>query len=89
MTHLPADSCQPNPAAPLARPKLERQKTSQSDGSVPSPTARRPGLELRRVNVDFASWMVESLDREARRLGVARQSVIKVWIADGLKEEAS
>ncbi len=51
--------------------------------------ARRPGLEQRRVNVDFPLWMVESLDREAKRLGVTRQSVIKVWIADRLKRKAS
>ncbi len=51
--------------------------------------ARGPGLESRSVNVDFPSWMVESLDREARRLGVTRQSVIKIWIADRLKEKAS
>lgn len=47
--------------------------------------ARRPGIEQRRVNVDFPAWMVESLDREARRLGVTRQSVIKVWIAERLE----
>jgi len=47
--------------------------------------ARRPGLEPRRVNVDFPSWMVAALDREARRLGVTRQSVIKVWIAERLE----
>lgn len=47
--------------------------------------ARRPGLEQRRVNVDFPVWMIESLDREARRLGVTRQSVIKVWIAERLE----
>ncbi|HET8640893.1 MAG TPA: CopG family transcriptional regulator [Pseudonocardiaceae bacterium] len=46
---------------------------------------RRPGIEQRRVNVDFPAWMVESLDREARRLGVTRQSVIKVWIAERLE----
>lgn len=51
--------------------------------------ARRPGLEQRRVNVDFPMWMIESLDREAKRLGVTRQSVIKVWIADRLKRRAS
>ena len=51
--------------------------------------ARRPGLEPRRVNVDFPSWMVESLDREAKRLGVTRQSIIKVWIAERLAREAS
>ena len=47
--------------------------------------ARRPGLEQRRVNVDFPAWMIESLDREARRLGVNRQSIIKVWIAERLE----
>ncbi|HUP02306.1 MAG TPA: CopG family transcriptional regulator [Gemmatimonadota bacterium] len=51
--------------------------------------ARRPGQEQRRVNVDFPSWMVESLDREAKRLGVTRQSIIKVWIAERLEEKAS
>jgi hypothetical protein len=47
--------------------------------------ARRPGWEQRRVNVDFPVWMIESLDREARRLGVTRQSIIKVWIAERLE----
>ncbi len=51
--------------------------------------ARRPGLVQRRVNVDFPSWMVESLDREAERLGVTRQSVIKVWIAERLAQRTS
>jgi len=46
---------------------------------------RRPALEQRRVKVDFPSWMIESLDREARRLGVTRQSIIKVWIAERLE----
>ncbi len=47
--------------------------------------ARRPRVEQRRVNVDFPVWMIESLDREARRLGVTRQSIIKVWIAERLE----
>ena len=51
--------------------------------------ARRPGQEQRRVNVDFPSWIVESLDREAKRLGVTRQSIIKIWIAEKLEERAS
>jgi hypothetical protein len=46
--------------------------------------AQRPGQKAKRVNVDFPEWMVQSLDREAHRLGVTRQSVIKVWIADRL-----
>ena len=48
--------------------------------------ARRPNLEARRVNVDFPNWMVASLDHEARRLGVTRQSLIKLWLADKLEE---
>ncbi len=51
--------------------------------------ARRPLQEQRRVNVDFPTWMIESLDREARRLGVTRQSVIKVWLAERLEQTAS
>jgi hypothetical protein len=43
--------------------------------------ARRPNLEARRVNVDFPAWMVRDLDKEAGRLGVTRQSLIKMWIA--------
>ena len=46
---------------------------------------RRPGLTALRVNVDLPAWMVEALDREARRLGVTRQSVIKLWIAEQLE----
>jgi hypothetical protein len=48
--------------------------------------ARRPGQEPKRVNVDFPEWMVESLDREAKRLGVTRQSIIKVWVAQRLEK---
>jgi hypothetical protein len=44
--------------------------------------ARRPGLETRRVNVDFPAWVVAGLDRQAKRLGVTRQALIKMWIAE-------
>ncbi len=47
--------------------------------------ARRPNLEAKRVNVDFPTWMVQSIDNEARRLGVTRQSLIKLWLADKLE----
>jgi hypothetical protein len=50
---------------------------------------RKPAQEQRRVNVDFPAWMVKSLDREARRLGVTRQSIIKVWIAERLERKVS
>lgn len=49
-------------------------------------TATRPNREQKRVNVDFPLWMVDSLDREASRLGVTRQSIIKVWIAERLEK---
>ena len=47
--------------------------------------ARRPNLDAKRVNVDFPVWMVELLDRESRKLGVTRQSLIKLWLADKLE----
>jgi hypothetical protein len=47
--------------------------------------AYRPNLEPRRVNVDFPSWVVNGLDREAQRLGVTRQALIKMWIAERLQ----
>lgn len=50
---------------------------------------RRPAQEQRRVNVDFPVWMIESLDREARRLGITRQSIIKVWISERLERKVS
>ena len=50
--------------------------------------AKRVNQDPRRVNVDFPSWMVRSLDKEAGRLGVTRQSIIKVWIAERLKGNA-
>ncbi|MGO9377814.1 MAG: type II toxin-antitoxin system BrnA family antitoxin [Dissulfurispiraceae bacterium] len=46
--------------------------------------ARRPAQEQKRVNVDFPLWMIHLLDKEARRLGVPRQSIIKVWVAERL-----
>ncbi len=47
--------------------------------------SKRVMQEQRRVNVDFPTWMIESLDREAGRLGVTRQSIIKVWLAERLE----
>jgi len=49
--------------------------------------ATRPGLEQRRVNVDLPAWMINSLDIEAKRVGVTRQSIVKVWLAERLKAE--
>jgi hypothetical protein len=52
-------------------------------------TLKRPNQAARRVNVDFPSWMIDSLDREAGKLGVTRQSIIKVWLAERLEGLAS
>jgi hypothetical protein len=49
---------------------------------------QRPNQTPRRVNVDFPEWMIASLDKEATRLGVTRQSIIKVWLAERLERPA-
>ncbi len=51
--------------------------------------ARRPNIEARRVNVDFPAWVVDALDREAGLRGVPRQSLIKLWIVERLKQETA
>ena len=51
--------------------------------------ARRPNQEQKRVNVDFPLWMIQSLDKEAKRLGVPRQSIIKIWLAERLHKTAA
>jgi len=48
---------------------------------------KRLKTETKKVNVDFPEWIIESLDKEAKKIGVTRQSIIKVWIAERLKEE--
>ena len=48
--------------------------------------AKRPKQEQKRVNVDFPLWMIQLLDKEAKRLGVPRQSIIKVWVAERLEK---
>ena len=50
--------------------------------------ARRPNQEQKRVNVDFPLWMIQFLDKEAKRLGVPRQSIIKIWLAERLQKSA-
>ena len=52
-------------------------------------TMRRPNQEQKRINVDFPSWVVKSLDREAARIGVTRQSIIKVWLVERLRAETA
>jgi hypothetical protein len=48
--------------------------------------AKRPVQAHKRVNVDFPQWMIQLLDKEAKRLGVPRQSIIKIWVAERLKK---
>ena len=49
--------------------------------------AFRPNLEQRRVNLDLPNWMIASLDQEAKRVGVTRQSIMKVWMSERIKAE--
>ncbi len=49
---------------------------------------RKPVLEQKRVNVDFPIWMINALDKEAKRLGVTRQSIIKIWLAERLEKSS-
>ena len=51
--------------------------------------ARRINQKPRRVNVDFPEWMIQSLDKEADRLGITRQSIIKVWISERLARKTA
>jgi hypothetical protein len=67
--------------------KFDRGEDISSDLDLSK--ARRRNQEPRRINVDFPTWMVESLDREAKRLGVTRQSIIKIWIAEMLEQKVS
>nr|VFK61402.1 MAG: hypothetical protein BECKTUN1418F_GA0071002_12542 [Candidatus Kentron sp. TUN]VFK70339.1 MAG: hypothetical protein BECKTUN1418E_GA0071001_12572 [Candidatus Kentron sp. TUN] len=52
-------------------------------------TMHRPNQEQKRIGVDFPSWVIDSLDREASRIGVTRQSIIKVWLVERLQAEAA
>jgi len=48
---------------------------------------RRPGLESRRVNVDFPEWIIEKLDFQSKLIGVSRQSLIKLWVSERIQQE--
>ena len=71
--------------------KFDQQFDDGADimASLDLSKARRVQQAQRRVNVDFPTWMIESLDREASKLGVTRQSVIKVWLAERLQATTS
>lgn len=65
------DKAQPAPAAPVAP-------------APPEPP--QPGLELRRVTIDFPEWVIESLEAESRLIGVSKQAIVKMWIAERLQQ---
>lgn len=71
--------------------KFEQQFDDGADltDSLDLSKAKRVLQEQKRVNVDFPTWMIDSLDREASKLGVTRQSVIKVWLAERLEATTS
>lgn len=52
-------------------------------------TLKRPNQNQKRINVDFPTWVIDSLDREARRVGVTRQSIIKLWLVERLEERGA
>jgi len=52
-------------------------------------TIKRPNQKQKRINVDFPAWVIDSLDREAGRVGVTRQSIIKLWLVERLEEKVA
>ena len=64
------------------------EKNADLGAALDLSKARRVLQQQKRVNVDFPAWMVASLDREAGKLGVTRQSIIKVWLAERLEKQA-
>jgi hypothetical protein len=50
---------------------------------------RKPNLEPKRINIDFPTWMVKSLDAEAKHIGVSRQAIIKTWLAERMQRLAT
>jgi hypothetical protein len=68
--------------------RLFDEGSNEIDQYLDWSSARRPGLELKRVNVDFPQWMIARLDREAKRRGVTRQALIKMWLSDRLDQAA-
>jgi len=68
--------------------RLFDEGSDEIDHYIDWSSARRPGLETKRVNVDFPQWMVAKLDAEAKRRGVTRQALIKMWLSDRLDRAA-
>ena len=73
---------------PMKAKEIEKRFDEDRDisKSLDLSKARRPAQEQKRVNVDFPLWMIQLLDKESKRLGVPRQSIIKVWVAERLEK---
>ena len=54
---------------------------------VDKSSIRRPGLEVRRVNIDFPEWIIQKLDFQSKLIGVSRQALIKLWISERVQQE--
>ena len=67
--------------------KFDENKTDIID-DLDLSTLKRPNQQQKRVNVDFPVWVIDSLDKEAGRVGVSRQSIIKLWLVERLEEIA-
>ena len=67
--------------------KFDENKTDIID-DLDLSTLKRPNLQQKRVNVDFPVWVIDSLDKEAGRVGVSRQSIIKLWLVEKLEQIA-
>ena len=68
--------------------KFDDNKTDIID-DLDLSTVKRPNQSQKRVNVDFPTWVIDSLDREASRVGVTRQSIIKLWLVERLEQKAA
>lgn len=68
--------------------KFDDNKTDIID-DLDLSTLKRPNQTQKRVNVDFPTWVIDSLDREANRVGVTRQSIIKLWLVERLEEKSA
>lgn len=67
--------------------KFDENKTDIID-DLDLSTLKRPNQQQKRVNVDFPVWVIDSLDKEAGRVGVSRQSIIKLWLVEKLEQTA-
>ena len=67
--------------------KFDKNKADIID-NLDLSTLRRPNQQQKRVNVDFPVWVIDSLDKEANRVGVTRQSIIKLWLVEKLEKLA-